>query len=153
MRTSTNWREKIQTISNLLSIFRTLLLPIYLYSVLRQSFYVAGMIIVVLGLSDYLDGVTARRYNQITDLGKILGPLMDKLTQPFLILSMTWYRPRLWLLPGLFLIKGGLMFVVGLIGLSKNIKLSGTKWYDKVAIAVIYAGMILLLPFPELPML
>lgn len=150
---STNWRKEIQTIPNLLSIFRILLLPIYLYFVLRQSFYVAGTIIVVSGLSDYLDGVIARRYNQVTDLGKVLDPFADKLTQLFLILSMAWYRPWLWLLFGLFLIKEGFMFVAGLIGLSKNIKLSGAKWYGKVATAVIYVGMILLLLFPELPTL
>lgn len=153
MKISTNWRKEIQTIPNLLSIFRILLLPIYLYFVLRQSFYVAGTIIVVSGLSDYLDGVIARRYNQVTDLGKVLDPFADKLTQLFLILSMAWYRPRLWLLFGLFLIKEGFMFVAGLIGLSKNIKLSGAKWYGKVATAVIYVGMILLLLFPELPTL
>lgn len=153
MKISTNWRKEIQTIPNLLSIFRILLLPIYLYFVLRQSFYVAGTIIVVSGLSDYLDGVIARRYNQVTDLGKVLDPFADKLTQLFLILSMAWYRPWLWLLFGLFLIKEGFMFVAGLIGLSKNIKLSGAKWYGKVATAVIYVGMLLLLLFPELPTL
>lgn len=153
MKISTNWRKEIQTIPNILSIFRILLLPIYLYFVLRQSFYVAGTIIVVSGLSDYLDGVIARRYNQVTDLGKVLDPFADKLTQLFLILSMAWYRPWLWLLFGLFLIKEGFMFVAGLIGLSKNIKLSGAKWYGKVATAVIYVGMILLLLFPELPTL
>lgn len=153
MKISTNWRKEIQTIPNLLSIFRILLLPIYLYFVLRQSFYVAGTIIVVSGLSDYLDGVIARRYNQVTDLGKVLDPFADKLTQLFLILSMAWYRPWLWLLFGLFLIKEGFMFVAGLIGLSKNIKLSGAKWYGKVATAVIYVGMILLLLFPALPTL
>ncbi len=120
---------------------------------LRQSFYIAGAVIVVSGLSDYLDGVIARRYNQVTDLGKVLDPFADKLTQLFLILSMAWYRPWLWLLFGLFLIKEGFMFVAGLIGLSKNIKLSGAKWYGKVATAVIYVGMILLLLFPELPTL
>lgn len=153
MKISTNWRKEIQTIPNLLSIFRIFLLPIYLYFVLRQSFYVAGAVIVVSGLSDYLDGVIARRYNQVTDLGKVLDPFADKLTQLFLILSMAWYRPWLWLLFGLFLIKEGFMFVAGLIGLSKNIKLSGAKWYGKVATAVIYVGMILLLLFPELPTL
>lgn len=153
MKLSTDWRKEIQTIPNLLSIFRIFLLPIYLYFVLRQSFYIAGAVIVVSGLSDYLDGVIARRYNQVTDLGKVLDPFADKLTQLFLILSMAWYRPWLWLLFGLFLIKEGFMFVAGLIGLSKNIKLSGVKWYGKVATAVIYVGMILLLLFPELPTL
>ena len=153
MKLSTDWRKEIQTIPNLLSIFRIFLLPIYLYFVLRQSFYIAGAVIVVSGLSDYLDGVIARRYNQVTDLGKVLDPFADKLKTFFLVLSSSFYRPWLRLLFGLFLIKEGFMFVAGLIGLSKNIKLSGAKWYGKVATAVIYVGMILLLLFPELPTL
>ena len=119
---------------------------------LRQSFYIAGAVIVVSGLSDYLDGVIARRYNQVTDLGKVLDPFADKLTQLFLILSMAWYRPWLWLLFGLFLIKKAFMFVAGLIGLSKNIKLSGAKWYGKSDCCHLCWHDPLLL-FPELPTL
>ena len=58
MKLSTDWRKEIQTIPNLLSIFRIFLLPIYLYFVLRQSFYIAGAVIVVIDttFSDFVDG-------------------------------------------------------------------------------------------------
>ena len=67
-------------------MFRILLLPIYLYFVLRQSFYVAGVVIVVSGLSDYLDGVIARRYNVVsiylqTDQAPSLSLLPDYISE------------------------------------------------------------------------
>ncbi|WP_165005692.1 MULTISPECIES: CDP-alcohol phosphatidyltransferase family protein [unclassified Enterococcus] len=151
MKITTNWQKEIRTIPNLLSLFRIFLLPVYLYFVMDQSFYVAGTVIAVSGVTDFLDGFIARKFNQVTELGKVLDPFSDKLTQLVLIFSMAWHRPWIWLILGLFVIKEGFMFVAGLIGLRRNIRLSGAKWYGKVATAVIYAGMVLLLLFPELP--
>ncbi|EPM6851567.1 CDP-alcohol phosphatidyltransferase family protein [Enterococcus hirae] len=151
MKLTSNWRKEIGTIPNLLSIFRVILLPFYFYFVLEQSFMLAGILIALSGITDFLDGFIARKFNQITELGKLLDPVADKLTQLVLILSMAWYRPMIWWIFGLFLIKEGFMFFAGIIGLRKNVKLDGAKWYGKLATAVIYAGMVLLLLFPELP--
>ena len=104
MKQLSNWRKEIRTIPNLLSLFRVVLLPFYLYLVAQHSFYLAGVIIAISGLTDFLDGFIARRFNQITELGKILDPVADKLTQLFLILSMAWQRPLIWLVLGLSLI-------------------------------------------------
>ncbi|WP_427040377.1 CDP-alcohol phosphatidyltransferase family protein [Enterococcus hirae] len=151
MKLTSNWRKEIGTIPNLLSIFRVVLLPFYFYFVLEQSFMLAGILIALSGITDFLDGFIARKFNQITELGKLLDPVADKLTQLVLILSMAWYRPMIWWIFGLFLIKEGFMFFAGIIGLRKNVKLDRAKWYGKLATAVIYAGMVLLLLFPELP--
>ena len=151
MKLTSNWRKEIGTIPNLLSIFRVVLLPFYFYFVLEQSFMLAGILIALSGITDFLDGFIARKFNQITELGKLLDPVADKLTQLVLILSMAWYRPMIWWIFGLFLIKEGFMFFAGIIGLRKNVKLDGAEWYGKLATAVIYAGMVLLLLFPELP--
>ncbi|MEX1551598.1 CDP-alcohol phosphatidyltransferase family protein [Enterococcus sp. C50] len=150
MKITQNWREEIKTIPNGLSLFRIVLLPVYLYFVWQRSFYLAGLVIAVSGLTDFLDGYIARRFNQITELGKLLDPLSDKLTQFVLILSMAWYRPWIWLLLGLFVIKEGFMMIAGIIGLKHGVKLSGAKWYGKLATAVIYLGMIILLVCPQL---
>ncbi len=150
MKITSNWRKEIRTIPNLLSLFRIILLPVYLYFVGQHSFYLAGLIIAVSGLTDFLDGFIARRFNQITELGKILDPVADKLTQLFLILSMAWQRPLIWLVLGLFIVKEGFMLIAGIMGLKRQVKLDGAKWYGKLATAVIYAGMVVLLLFPHL---
>ncbi|MBF8808603.1 MAG: CDP-alcohol phosphatidyltransferase family protein [Enterococcus lacertideformus] len=150
MKLTSNWKKEIKTIPNLLSIFRVTLLPFYLYFVLEKSFFLAGIIIVISGVSDFLDGFIARKFNQITELGKLLDPVADKLTQLILILSIAWQQPVIWWVLGLFLVKEGFMLLAGLIGLRKNVKLDG-EWYGKVATTVIYSGMIILLLFPALP--
>ncbi|WP_426288664.1 CDP-alcohol phosphatidyltransferase family protein [Enterococcus durans] len=150
MKQLSNWRKEIRTIPNLLSLFRVVLLPFYLYLVAQHSFYLAGVIIAISGLTDFLDGFIARRFNQITELGKILDPVADKLTQLFLILSMAWQRPLIWLVSGLFIVKESFMLLAGIIGLRYHVKLDGAKWYGKLATAVIYAGMAILLLFPDL---
>ena len=70
------------TIPNILSIFRIILIPIFTYEFLAESDYtLAGIILIVSGLTDCLDGYIARRFNMITNLGKVLDPVADKLTQ------------------------------------------------------------------------
>ena len=96
MKWTSNWQKEIGTIPNLLSIFRVFLLPLYLYFVLEQSFVYAGIVIVISGITDFLDGFIARKFNQMTELGKILDPVADKLTQLVLILSMAWQQPLIW---------------------------------------------------------
>ena len=150
MKWTSNWQKEIGTIPNLLSIFRVFLLPLYLYFVLEQSFVYAGIVIAISGITDFLDGFIARKFNQMTELGKILDPVADKLTQLVLILSMAWKQPLIWWVLGLFLVKEGFMLIAGMVGLSKNVKLDGAKWYGKLATAVIYGGMVILLLFPKL---
>ena len=68
---------------NLLSIFRIVLIPVFSYVYLTAQeqpwFYIAALILLVSGLTDLLDGLIARKFNLVTQLGKILDPLADKM--------------------------------------------------------------------------
>ena len=69
-------------IPNLLAVFRVLLLPFIFYFLAQDthSGLIVALALIVLAVgSDVLDGIAARRLNQITDLGRILDPLADKL--------------------------------------------------------------------------
>ena len=74
-------KENVLTIPNLLSLFRLLLIPVivWLYCV-RQDYRWTIVALAVSGLSDILDGIIARKFNMVSDLGKILDPCADKLT-------------------------------------------------------------------------
>jgi cardiolipin synthase len=72
-------RSDILTIPNLLSIFRILLVPIFLWSVLNNKSFEALLIFFIAGLSDLLDGFAARIWHQRTRLGTVLDPAGDKL--------------------------------------------------------------------------
>lgn len=80
---------------NLLAIFRILLLPVIFYFLAQDTttgYYIAVLLMLVAIASDVLDGYFARRLNQITDLGKILDPLADKLGLGIFVIFIIFHR-------------------------------------------------------------
>ena len=77
--------RKILTIPNLLSAFRLVLAgvfaAVYLHAKTRQDYHIAVGILVLSGITDCADGKIARHFHMISELGKILDPVADKLTQ------------------------------------------------------------------------
>ncbi len=65
---------------NMLTVVRLLLIPVYLYFFLRGEYIISGVVFSISGLTDFFDGYLARKYNMVTDLGRLLDPLADKLT-------------------------------------------------------------------------
>ena len=81
--------KNIFTIPNILSIFRLLLLPVIVYTYMNQKDYVlTGVLLLVSGITDLLDGYIARTFHMISDLGKILDPVADKATQAVVLLCL-----------------------------------------------------------------
>ena len=84
-----NIKAKIVTIPNVLSFFRICLIPlmVWLYCV-EQKFQLTGYVLVLSGVTDVVDGFIARKFNMISDLGKILDPIADKLTQAVMLICL-----------------------------------------------------------------
>ena len=84
--------KNIFTIPNIISLFRLVLIPffaiIYFSDSFEYRYFWCVFIILLSGLSDIVDGVIARKCNMISDLGKILDPIADKLTQVVVILCL-----------------------------------------------------------------
>ena len=79
-------RDQILTIPNLLSVIRLLMIPVIVWLYCEKQDYIAAAAMIVLsGLTDIADGIIARKFNLVSDLGKILDPVADKLTQAALI--------------------------------------------------------------------
>ncbi len=99
-------QKKIFTIPNFMSFFRLLLIPVFVYFYHFRRDYVLA--IVVLGISyltDLTDGFVARRLHQVSDLGKALDPVADKLVQGALIICLVLDFPILWLVLIVFVVK------------------------------------------------
>lgn len=144
------------TVPNLMSFFRILLIPVFITLYLRagsaQELLAAAAVVGLSGLTDCLDGKIARRFHQVTELGKFLDPLADKLTQGALVFCLTARHPLMWLLAALYLAKEGFMGIMGIVMLRHNgRKLDGAKWFGKLCTALLYAVMFLLLLLPDLP--
>lgn len=79
-------RDQIFTIPNLLSLVRLLMIPMIIWLYCEKEDYVAAAVMIVLsGLTDIADGIIARKFHLVSDLGKLLDPVADKLTQAALI--------------------------------------------------------------------
>ena len=149
-----DWKKEICTIPNLLSLFRLVLIPvyviIYLNAVSATDYYLAAGILAVSCLTDLIDGKVARHFNMISSLGKILDPLADKATQFTLIMCLTMRYPLLWYLVGLFIVKESFQLIAGGINLRRGIMLKGALIGGKVCTTVLFISLILMVMLPGL---
>lgn len=147
-----DWKKEIFSIPNLLSMFRLLLIPVYITIYLnarnRDDFFVAAAILAVSCLTDMIDGQIARRFNMITNVGKILDPLADKLTQFSLILCLSLRYPILWYVVGLFFIKEVMQLIGCTIGLRRGLTMTGALLPGKICTTVLFLSLILMVMFP-----
>src|SRR4029078_11596693 len=88
--------SRIITVPNLLTVFRMVLIPVFVSLLFYQRFLLALAIFIVAGLTDGLDGLLARRFDQKSSLGTILDPIADKLMMvtSFVVLSMRSVLPH-----------------------------------------------------------
>src|ERR1043166_568871 len=82
--------SRIITVPNLLTVFRMVLIPVFVSLLFYQRFILALAVFVSAGVTDGLDGLLARRFNQKSQPGPILDPIADKLmlVTAFVVLSM-----------------------------------------------------------------
>ena len=141
------------TIPNLLSVIRILLIPVFAYLFYNDEKILAVVMLAVSGLTDMFDGKIARKFNQISDLGKVLDPVADKLTQitiavMLLIDFKTASNPVInalgWVFL-VFLIKEAVMIVGGLVMLLLNIRPGAAEFWGKAATMVFYVGMVIII--------
>lgn len=149
-----NWKKEILTIPNLLSLFRLVLIPIYaqiyLHATEDHEYLLAGGIMALSCLTDLIDGKIARHFNQITNLGKILDPLADKITQFTLTLCLSLKYPVLHPVLALFVVKEVFQLVAGLIFLLKGHMLPGALMAGKVCTTILFVSLIALVLFPNM---
>lgn len=152
--TKKDWVREYFSIPNLLGYFRLILIPIYLYVYLHaettDDYYRAAGIMLLSFLSDFFDGKIARGFNMITEFGKILDPVADKLTQGVLAISFSLRYPAMRLVLAVFILKEGFMGVAGLYMMRKGYRMNGAQMYGKVCTAVLDVVMLILLAFPGL---
>lgn len=149
-------KQDIWTIPNIMSYFRFVLIPVFCYLYLtaetEMDYYKAGAVVIISTLTDFLDGFIARRFNMITELGKCIDPIADKLTHAAMALCLASKFTLLWIVFGIMVFKEGYMLIRGWFKLKENKKLPGALWFGKVCTAVFFAVICLLLFWVEVPM-
>ncbi|MED9903024.1 MAG: CDP-alcohol phosphatidyltransferase family protein [Lachnospiraceae bacterium] len=147
--------REIFSIPNIMGYFRVVLIPVFCYLFFTaetdKDYLVAAGIVLVSTVTDFLDGLVARKCNMITELGKFIDPLADKLTHAALAVCLAYRYPLMLLIVGIMLIKEGFMAVMGIIKLKDGKKLDGAKWFGKICTATLFLVMCILLLFPSMP--
>lgn len=135
--------NKIFTIPNVLSFFRLVLIPVLIWSyVIKKNYTATGWILLLSGLTDIADGFIARTFHMISNLGKILDPVADKLTQATMLFCLfTRFPHMVWPL-GLMAFKELYMAISGCMVIRKTGKVSGADWHGKIVTVLLY-GMVI----------
>lgn len=147
-----NFSEEALSIPNLLSYFRIVLIPVFIVLYMQERFAAALITLAASGLSDVLDGRIARRYNMITNLGKALDPVADKLTQCAMIFCVATRYPAMWILLGVHVVKELVMLAMGVYVLKKTETVNSAIWCGKLCTGVMYAVMMLHVIVPDIPL-
>ncbi len=144
-------KKDFLTIPNFLSLIRLLMIPliIWLY-VGKKDYNLTAVVIVLSGLTDIVDGFIARTFNMVSDVGKVLDPIADKLTQAALMFCLASRYKLLWVPIVIFIIKESFMLLFGYITLEVTDKINSARWYGKVNTVVLYSVMTALIFFPDI---
>lgn len=154
-------KKDILTVPNALSLVRLLLIPVILWMYCAKNWYIpAAGVVLFSTATDIVDGWVARTYHMVSDLGKFLDPVADKLTQMSMIVCLLWEAiakgnsTLLFMLIALlvlFVVKEIIMLVAGSVVLKKTDTVNSAKWYGKAVTVVLYCAMLALFVFPNMP--
>ena len=148
------WKKDLFTIPNLLSLFRLVLIPVYVVIFLNAEstadYYMAAAILAVSCLTDMIDGQIARHFNMISTTGKILDPIADKATQFALIVCLTIQHPILLIMVCLFVVKELFQLIAGFMILRRGEILKGALLSGKICTTVLFVSLIVLVMIPQI---
>lgn len=138
----------LKHVPNILSICRLLLIPVIIFSVITHNYLLAIIVFTISSLTDIVDGYIARNYDAVTNVGKLLDPLADKLTQLSMIASLVgtdviggWVLTVLLIKE--FIMIAGASFLYG-----KSVVVY-SKWYGKLATVLLYLSVMVSLMFKQ----
>lgn len=137
--------KDLMTIPNAISFIRILLITPFV------AFFIAGkyitkdytpaiIILAISGVSDFFDGMIARKFHQESELGKVLDPLADKLTLIAVGICLIFIEPYVLPLMIIMVIKDILMIIGGTIIINKGVIPPKSSWYGKVSTFMFYVS-------------
>ena len=142
-------KKVLFNIPNCLCFFRILLIPLFLYvyfvADFKNRYLVAAFVLVISGISDFLDGFIARKFNMVTDFGKFIDPVADKLTPFVVAITLLFSCTLAWVLLIIIILKDLMLAIVGLYLYDYGLKITGASWWGKIATAYFYVIVIVLI--------
>ena len=133
---------KKENIPNILTIIRFILIPFIFMSVIFHHYLIGLVIFTISAITDILDGYIARKYNYITNIGKLIDPLADKLTQIFLLLALSILNILPWWILAIVFVKECVMVISASFLYKRKDVVVYIKWYGKMATTLFYLAII-----------
>lgn len=131
----------IKHIPNVLTIIRFILVPIIIIALALNNYMTALLVFIVSSITDVLDGIIARKFNAISDFGKLMDPLADKLTQLSIILTLAIKGIiPIWIVVILCLKE--LILITGASFLYGKELVVSSRWYGKITTVLIFLAVV-----------
>ena len=129
-------------IPNTLTVLRFLFIPIIIDFIFKGNYLLAFIFFTISGITDILDGFIARKFNFVSNFGKLMDPLADKLTQICVLGSLVIVKIiPIWIL--LIVMLKELIMIIGASFLyGKNVVVY-SKWYGKLATVLFYLAIVI----------
>lgn len=135
--------DRIFTLPNMLSFFRLALIPVIVYLYENGHYWSAFGTLALSGVTDVVDGWIARTFHMVSDFGKAIDPVADKLTQIAVLLCLL--PMRYWWVVGVLLCKEISIGILSLLVLHQTHKVYSAGWYGKLCTLAIYLSMSILI--------
>ncbi|MDR0738618.1 MAG: CDP-alcohol phosphatidyltransferase family protein [Oscillospiraceae bacterium] len=132
--------EKNLNIANFFTFFRIFLIIPFVYFFVKENYLNSALILLLSALSDALDGILARKFFLITNFGKILDPIADKLTLIAVITCIGIKFNEIFFFMIVLILKDLLMLIAGAYLLHRKITPPASKWYGKLSTVVFYVS-------------
>ena len=132
----------LKCIPNILTIIRFLLIPLILFYIFTGNYILAFVFFTISGITDILDGFIARRFNFVSNFGKLMDPLADKLTQVGTLLSLSIVQIiPVWIL--VIVLFKELIMIVGASFLYGKDVIVYSKWYGKLSTVLFFVAIVI----------
>ena len=128
-------------IPNILTVLRFLLIPFIVYYIIIDEYWLAFVFLTISGLTDVLDGFIARKFNFITNFGKLIDPLADKTTQIAVLLTLAFKNIIPFWIIIVVAVKEATMIAGASFLYGKELVVS-SKWFGKLATVLFYIAIV-----------
>lgn len=128
-------------IPNILTVSRFFLIPFIIYFIVSDQYIVALILLTVSGLTDVLDGWIARKFNFISNFGKLIDPLSDKATQLAVLLTITFKGVIPFWIIIIVALKEAIMIAGASFLYGKELVVS-SRWFGKLATVLFYIAIV-----------
>ena len=138
-----------KNIPNILTIIRFLLIPVILGAISAGNYILGFIFFTISGITDVVDGFIARKFNFISNFGKLMDPLADKLTQVCVLYELVSVEIIPFWILGIVILKE-LIMVIGASFLYGKDVVVYSKWYGKLATVLFYLAIVISLIIKQL---